>query len=182
MQKDFNRPWEEKVQEMDRLCQLHLEVPYTTTRVQGHLILAKMFPEEKELPLKKGTLYMEESDKISQFFIGIVVAYGKYAFKDGVATKWTEGPLCDLGDYVAIPNYEVTRTMVNTYPVMTFRDVNTFITSDDPLRLGRITVGRFPKLKKRFPFTRKQLEETGFNLSDYGTSNIEFLEDYENEV
>ena len=170
--------WDEQVKEMDRLCRLHLDVPYSSVSVQGHQLFIKLAPTEKQLPLiSPGGIFMPDSEKINQIMVGMVLAMGKYAFKDGVATKWTEGPLCKIGDYVVFFAPETVKFGVNQYNVCYIRDSNVYSVTDDPMLYGSCVLNRFHSGKaNKLIFKRADLERHGFKCTD---TNLKFIEDFE---
>lgn len=176
--------WTLKVKQMDRLCRLHLDVSYEDCEIQGHYILVKLPPASDKLPLKKvgtsGTgLYLPETEKHSQIQTGLVLAYGRYAFVDGVATKWIKGQLCDVGDYIVFYTPEFIQTSINGYPVGALRDVNVMYKTKKPHLFGNSgiigkTSARYTA--KKIIYSKNDLCELGLECTD---PSILFREDFE---
>ncbi len=177
-----DKEWALKVAEMDRLCQLHLDVPYSVCAPQGHYIFVKLAPEPDKIPLKSASgIYMPKADQKNEVYCALVLAMGRYAFKDGVATKWEEGPLCELGDTIAFYTPEFIRTSVNGYTVGTLRDTNVMYRTTHPHLFGTYSIGRSsrPREANKVIYKRKDLEELGLSCVDPLTK---FRDDFEGDA
>ena len=182
-----DKNWDLKTKEMDRLCRLHLDVPYSAVNVQGHYIFVKLGPvftdgiDDMPLENASSALHVINKAKINTVHCGLVLAMGKYCFEDGVATKWTHGPLCDVGDYVISYIPEFVPTTVNNYAVGYIRDSNILATTTMPHMFGQYSIGRFPReaLKSnKCIFKRSWLDNLGIKCS---SNNIRFMEDIDPE-
>lgn len=174
--------WAEKVKEMDRLCKIHLNASYEDCAVQGHYIFVKLGPDASNFPLKnEHGLMMPLEEQVNPSHFGLVVAYGRYAFVDGPATKWVRGPLCKLGQYIGFYTPECIRTTFNGYPVAHIRDSNILTTTTKPHLFGNYTVGRskLPRNAKKIIFKRNDIADLGLTCSD---PTILFREDFEEDL
>lgn len=171
--------WALKVKEMDRLCRLHLDVGYDVCQVQGHYIFVKMEPTPEKLPLKndKGIM-MPATEQVNQVRSGLVLGLGRYAFVDGPATKWTKGPLCELGEYIVFYTPEFIETTVNGYRVGVIRDPNVLFRTKKPHLFGNYAIGRSsrPREANKIIFKKEDFAAMGLTCSD---PNILFREDFE---
>lgn len=187
---DKEKEWQLKVKEMDRLCQLHLEIPYSAARVAGHLLLIKLAPfsnemnkEKSSLPLKgsSGIYFSTDHIKKDEMIRGLVVAMGRYAYEDGIATKWTEGPLCELGDIICASTQEVWKTTLNGYDIATLRDTSVSVVTNKPHLYGNNIYNKSSKFSNRdssIIYKRKDFLELGLECTD---PQIIFMDDLENE-
>lgn len=174
--------WALKVKEMDRLCRIHLDASYEDCEIQGHYIFVKLGPDAKDFPLKADSgLMMPLEQQVNPAHFGIVLAYGRYAFIDGPATKWTRGNLCNLGDYIGFYTPESIVTSFNGYPVAAIRDTNILYRTKKPHLFGNYTVGRskLPLSAKKIIFKRKDFKELGLTCAD---PTMLFREDFEEDL
>jgi hypothetical protein len=166
---DKEKAWQDKVIEMDRLCRLHLDVPYDACAVQGHYLFIKLAPVAEKLPLKTTSgVYTSNEMKKNDINTGLVLGMGRYAFEDGVSVKWTHGPLCQLGDTIGFFKAEFVETLLNGYPVGYIRDTNVFTTTKLPHLWGSYSIGRSarPREANKIIYNRKDLLELGLECSD----------------
>jgi hypothetical protein len=173
--------WNQKVIEMDRLCRLHLDVPYEDCAVKGHYLLVKIQPSPKKLPLKTlSGLIMSTEEPANQIHSGLVLGMGKYAFVDGPSTKWVRGPLCNLGDYIIFYTPEFIPTSINGYQVGFLRDPMVLSTTTKPHLFGNNIVPKSTLNGKsnKVIYKREDLKSIGVECID---KNVLFREDFEEE-
>lgn len=179
---DFEKEWALKITEMDKLCQEHLDVSYEDANVRSHYILIKPSPEYNDLDIRKINSGIFSPFRIppqNDITVGLVLAMGRYAFQDGIATRFNRGPLCEIGEYVAIFTPEFIKTTINGYKVGLVRDTNIIMGSQSPQLLGSAFIDATyttTKCRKNI-FKRAFLKAIGLECTDQTKL---FREDFEN--
>lgn len=182
-----HQDWLASVPEMDRLCRMHFDLPHSSVNLQSHYILVKLPPDPEDFPLQKiGGVLQPQKRKRNDVTCGLVVAIGRYAFTDGLATKWEHGPLCRLGEYTTALTVETFALPLNGYSAAYIRDDAIIGPTDNPFVYGDYGVNRFKVANaNKIIFKKEWIEKAGLKCEAFAFGqpvSVRYMEDIEEEA